>query len=203
MSRLTILILVTITTITAYGQDKADDEQHGFRKDRLFTGGSISFGLGSNTFQVGATPVFGYSIAKWLDAGVVANYNYVSYRDVYANNDKLRSSTYGGGAFTKIYPLRFLFAQAQFEHNFIRQKYIPGDNGFGNETNNVEANSLLVGAGIATDRYAGDSRPFFYLALLFDVLDNKYSPYLRTDGSKMPILRAGIQVPLFQGRSRF
>ena len=202
MYRLQLILLLMIPATGVFAQDKESDEPHGFQKDHLFSGGSISFGLGSNTFQVGGSPVFGYSVAKWLDAGIVANYNYVSYRDVYQNNDKLRSSTYGGGLFTRIYPLRFLFAQAQFEHNFIRQKYIPGDLGSGNETSNVEANSLLVGAGLATERYAGDGRPYFYIALLFDVLDNQYSPYLRNDGSILPLLRAGIHVPLFQGKGR-
>jgi hypothetical protein len=201
MYRLQLALLLLISTSTAFTQEKENDEPHGFQKDRLFTGGSISFGLGSNTFQVGGSPVFGYSLAKWIDAGVVANYNYVSYRDVQMNNDKLRSSTYGGGAFTRLYPLRFIFAQAHFEHNFIRQKYIPGS-GFENETSNVEANSLLVGPGLATERYAGDGRAYFYLALLFDVLHNQYSPYLRSDGSIIPILRAGIHVPLFQGQGR-
>lgn len=201
MRSLQLVLALLITTSSVFAQDDESDETRGFQKDRLFTGGSISFGLGSNTFQVGGSPVFGYNIAKWLDAGVVVNYNYVSYRDVYVNNDKLRSSTYGGGVFTRIYPLRFVFAQAQFEHNFVKQKYIPGS-GFENETSNVEANSLLVGLGLATERYAGDSRPYFYLALLFDVLNNQYSPYLRSDGSIIPILRAGIHVPLFQGRGR-
>ena len=100
-----------------------------------------------------------------------------------------------------IYPLRFLFAHIQFEHNFIREKFIPG-NGGSNEINRVEANSLLLGAGLATERYPDDGRPFFYLALLFDVLNNEFSPYSRSDGSVNPILRAGIQVPLFQGRGK-
>jgi len=201
MYRLQLVLLLLIPFTGIFAQDNESDEPRGFQKDRLFTGGSISFGLGTNTFQVGGSPVFGYSVAKWLDAGVVANYNYVSYRDVYTNNDRLRSSTYGGGVFTRLYPLRFLFTQAQFEHNFIRQKYIPGS-GFENESSNVEANSLLVGVGLATERYAGEGRPYFYLALLFDVLNNQYSPYLRSDGSIIPILRAGIHVPLFQGRGR-
>lgn len=202
MYRLLLALLLIISTTAVFAQENENEKPHGFQKDRLFTGGSISFGLGSNTFQVGGSPVFGYSLTNWLDAGIVANYNYVSYRDVYANNDKLRSSTYGGGAFTRIYPLRFVFAQAQFEHNFVKQRYIPGG-GLENETSNVEANSLLVGLGLATERYAGEGRPYFYLALLFDVLNNQYSPYLRSDGSIIPILRAGIHVPLFQGKGGF
>jgi hypothetical protein len=202
MSRLIVLIFLLVTGFATYAQENNEEEQRGFRKDKLFTGGSISFGLGNNTFQIGANPMFGYSLTKWIDAGLVGNYNYASFRDVVAFDDKLRSTTYGGGVFTRIYPLRFLFVQAQFEHNFIKEKYIPG-NGLENETNNVEANSLLAGVGVATDRYAGDSRPFFYFSLLFDVLDDDFSPYRRSDGSVLPILRAGLQIPLFQGRKNF
>ena len=203
MQKIKLVLILLISGTALFAQDNENEEPRGFRKDRLFTGGSISFGLGSNTFQIGANPVFGYSLAKWVDAGVVVNYNYASYRDLFIvdPDDKIRSTTYGGGVFTRLYPLRFLFAHAQFEHNFIKEKFIPG-NGGPKETNNVEANSLLLGAGVATDRYAGEGRPFFYLAVLFDVLDNEFSPYSRADGSLNPILRAGIQVPLFQGRGR-
>jgi hypothetical protein len=175
-------------------------EEKGFKKENLFTGGSISLGFSNNTFQVGASPFFGYSIAPWVDAGITVNYNYVSYKSIYLNSDdKLRRSTYGGGLFTRIYPVNFIFIQGQFEHNFITEKYLP-DNGGPTEKNKVEANSLLLGAGYASGRYPGSGRPFFYLSILFDVLDNEYSPYTRTGGGIIPIIRGGLQVPLFQGK---
>ena len=201
MRTINLVVIMLLAGMVSFAQENENEEPRGFQKNKLFTGGSISFGLGSNTFQIGGNPVLGYSLAKWVDAGLVVNYNYASYRDVIMSNDKLRSTTYGGGAFTRLYPLRFLFAHLQFEHNFIKEKYIPS-NGGDKETNNVDANSLLAGVGIATDRYAGEGRPFFYLALLFDVMNEDYSPYTRSDGSRIPILRAGIQVPLFQGRGR-
>lgn len=196
MNRISLVLLLVLSGTAALAQD-GEEAPRGFQKDRLFTGGGISLGFGNNTFQVGASPVLGYNLARWVDAGIVANYNYTSYRDVVAFDDKLRNTTYGAGVFTRIYPLRFLFAHAQFEHNFITQKYVPR-NGQESEKNKVESNSLLVGAGIATERYAGEGRPFFYLSVLFDVLDDDNSPYVRSDGSLMPIIRAGIQVPLFQ-----
>lgn len=201
MRTINLVVMMLMAGTVSFAQGNENEEPRGFQKNKLFTGGSISFGLGSNTFQIGGNPVLGYSLAKWVDAGLVVNYNYASYRDVIMSNDKLRSTTYGGGAFTRLYPLRFLFAHLQFEHNFIKEKYIPS-NGGDRETNNVDANSLLAGVGIATDRYAGEGRPFFYLALLFDVMNEDFSPYTRSDGSRIPILRAGIQVPLFQGRGR-
>lgn len=199
MQKITLIIVLLISGSGLFAQDFDNEPKGGFQKDHLFTGGSISLGFGTNTFQVGANPVFGYSLTKWLDAGLVFNYNYAAYKNIYAVNDKLRNSTYGGGAFTRLYPLRFLFAHIQFEHNFIKEKYIP-PNGGENETTNIEANSLLTGVGISSDRYAGDSRPYFYFMVLFDVLDQDYSPYTSSDGSIIPILRAGIHVPLFQGK---
>jgi hypothetical protein len=183
-------------------QDRDEDEKEkGFKKENLFTGGSISLAFYNNTFLIGGNPVLGYSIANWIDAGIVVNYNYTSYRDVYTygSNDKLRQSVYGGGGFTKIYPIRFLFVQAQFEHNFIRQKYIPSGGGSSSITK-VDASSFLVGGGYTSDRDPGSGRPFFYLAVLFDIADNTYSPYTDNLGRVIPIVRGGIQVPLFQKR---
>ena len=198
------LVIAVLASTTSMAQED-EEERGGFKKENLFTGGSISFGFTGYSFQLGANPVFGYSVAPWIDAGVVGNINYASFRDVFIVNvnDKIRETTYGGGAFTRLYPLRFLFAQAQFEHNFISEKFIPG-NGGTSQKNKVEANSLLVGAGYTSDRYPGSGRPFFYLSVLFDVLDNEYSPYTRPGGGILPIFRAGLQVPIFQGsRNRF
>jgi hypothetical protein len=205
-TRLIIIVLLTSAVFnTAWAQEEDLEEKKGFRKENLFTGGSISLGFSTNTFQVGANPFFGYSVAKWMDAGLVVNFNYASFRNVFITdpNDKIRETTYGGGVFTRLYPVRFLFAQAQFEHNFITEKFIPG-NGGTSAKNKVEANSLLVGAGYTSERYPGSGSPFFYLSVLFDVLDNEYSPYRRSGGGVMPIIRAGFQVPLFQGsRGRY
>jgi len=199
MKRSILTVILFALGLTTWSQD---DENIPF-KERLFTGGSVSLAFGSNSFLVGATPVFGYNIADWVDGGVVINYNYTSYRDVYyfGSNDKLRQSVYGGGGFIKLFPVRFLFLQGQLEHNFIKQKYIPSSGG-NSEKEKHEATSLLLGGGYTTNRYPGSGQPFFYLAVLFDVADNLYSPYTDNLGRVVPIVRAGVQVPLFQGRGR-
>jgi len=69
---------------------------------------------------------------------------------------------------------------------------------------------LLLGGGWAQGRQKG-SNSFFYLEILWDVLKNKYSPYVnnvydpsgsvaRTDA--IPIFRAGINIALFQGKNK-
>lgn len=200
------ILLITFLTGSAWSQDEKDQSEKGFKKENLFTGGSLtaSFYTGGSVF--GVNPMFGYKLANWVDAGVVFNYTHQGERDIYVINDKLRENVYGPGAFVRLFPVRFLFLQGQFEHNFITEKYIDDVSGISQKTSS-NANSMLVGAGIAEGRRAG-SNTFFYLSVLVDVLKNQNSPYVnnvyesgvivRTD--MIPIFRAGINIGLFQGK---
>ena len=195
------LSVLVLSTTSLFAQEEKGEEEKGFRLENIFTGGSVSLAFYNNTFLIGASPVAGYSLTKWLDAGVVVNYNYTSYRDVEVFDDRLRQKVYGGGTFIKLYPVRFLFAQAQLEHNFIRQKYIPPNNGQ-ILTALDDANSFLIGGGYTMGRYGRGGEPFYYLAILFDVSGNKNSPYTDAYGRTIPIIRGGLQIPLFQGGGR-
>jgi hypothetical protein len=196
------LLLVCICALVwnGHAQDSTESEvQRGFKKENLFTGGSISLSFFNNSFLVGGNPVFGYSLARWVDLGLVFNYNYTSFRDYYAVDDKLRQTVYGGGVFTRLFPVRFIFAQAQIEHNWTSQKYIPPYNG-AKETDHFSSNSVLVGGGYTTGRDPDEKSTYGYLAILFDISKNKYSPYTDNLNRALPIIRAGIHIPLFQGR---
>lgn len=200
MKKVFFVVLLAASATIAAAQDKDEKEKTPF-KENLFTGGSVSLAFYNNTFLIGGSPVIGYSLTEWADAGLVFNYNYTSYRDVNTFDDKLRQKVYGGGGFVKLYPVRFLFAQAQLEHNFITQKYIlPGGGPVTKET--VDASSFLIGGGYTTGREGRGGEPFYYLAVLFDVSGSIYSPYTDAYGRTIPIIRAGIQVPLFQGNKR-
>lgn len=198
MKQWTLMLALVISTAAGFAQEEVEvPEKKGFKKENLFTGGSVSLSFSSYSFLVGGSPVFGYRVANWLDAGILANYQYTSYKHYFVANDRLRQSVYGGGVFTRLYPINFLFAQAQFEHNFITQKYIPA-NGTTPEKNTTSANSFLVGAGYAEGRVPGMSSSFFSLAVLFDVTNNPASPYTNNLGRAVPIFRAGINVYLFR-----
>ncbi len=196
-----LFLLILAGNLSAQGSKEEDEEEKkGFKKENLFTGGSISLAFYNNTFGVGGSPVFGYSATNWLDLGLVVNYNYTSYRD-YNNvfNDKLRQTNYGGGAFLRLYPVRFIFLQAQLEHNFLREKFIPATGDVISRYKN-EANSTLLGGGYTSGRYGRGGAPFYYLSVLFDVSGDVNSPYTDNYGRSIPIIRGGIQVPLFQGQ---
>lgn len=205
------IILSVLLFIVSFGFLFAQDEEQekGFKKQNLFTGGSITMSFYTGGTILGANPIFGYKIANWLDGGIALNYTYQGSRDNYELNDKIRQHVFGPGVFTRIYPVPMLFLHAQAEHNFNNWNYSSADGSY-RQSDVTDANSLLLGGGWAQGRQRG-SNSFFYIEILFDVLKNKYSPYVnnvfdpsgtvvRTDA--VPIFRAGINVSLFQGKNR-
>jgi hypothetical protein len=192
-------IMITMLCCGAVFGAQAQSEstaKGGFQKDKLFTGGSLSLGFGSGYFLGGVNPVLGYSLTSWLDAGIAVNYTFTQQKDISVFDDKARQSLYGGGVFTRIFPVRFLFAQAQLEHNFINFKYYPagGGNVIREDRN---ATSLLVGPGYTTGR--GEGTAYGFVSVLWDVMKNENSPYVDGNGRLTPQIRAGINIPLFQG----
>ena len=214
MKKIILVMFAAALSTAGFAQDKKeeDPEKKGFKKENLFTGGGLTVSFSNYTSVLGASPVLGYSINKWIDAGIVFNFNYASDRHVtyydpgtgsyYLSDDKLKQTLYGPGFFAKVYPLKFLFLQVQGEVNFISQKLIY-DNGTPTEKQKLSAPSFLVGAGYCNGR-EGKGSLFYYISILADVARNKHSPYVEQTASGkiniLPIIRAGLQVPLFQGR---
>ena len=196
-----IVALLALTNIAlAQDEEEKPERKKGFQKDRLFVGGDLTLAFGNSVTSLGASPYFGYSLNKYIDVAVSFNFTYTSQRDYAVYGDKARQTLYGPGSFVRIYPLKFIFAQAQFEHNFIRLKYIPANNSsFILPNNNLDVNSFLVGAGYAGGRGPGNNS-FYYFSVSWDVLKNKDSPYVDGLGRAVPIIRAGYNIALFQGR---
>lgn len=188
---LTAAFLSITTTIFAQEQK----EKTVYEPSDWFTGGSVSLGIGNGSFNAGLHPHFGYTAAKWIDFGSVVNFEYQSQRDGY--NNKYRTTVYGLGAFTRIFPIHFLFIQAQPEYNFIAQKYIPYNAG-ATYKQTLHATSVLVGGGYTTSRSGKNS--FTYLSILVDIVKDVNSPYVDGYGNLLPIIRAGINIGLNRKR---
>ena len=152
----TCLFLIGLQAMSQHNPNRMNtyiDEDNGgtgFKKQNLFIGGSLNLGYSGYDFNVGGAPEIGYSLNKWLDAGVLVNLNYTSERadpSGYYNPDvRQRNFTYGAGAFARVYPIRFLFFQVEPEYNFTNfsYKYFPsGPEG----SEQVNAPSLLLGIG--------------------------------------------------------
>ncbi|MEO6290314.1 MAG: hypothetical protein ABIO76_10350 [Ginsengibacter sp.] len=197
-------LLFLVICINSYGQDADEkkDENKGFKKERLFTGGSVSAGFSSYSTILGITPQFGYSLTDWADAGITFNLNYTSQRDYQYPGDKLRQTVYGPGAFVRLFPVKFLFASAQYEYNLIHLKYVPaGNSGYTPDKSNLNASSLLIGGGYAGGRERGNNT-YYYISVSWDLLGDNNSPYIDGFGRANPIIRAGYNIGLFQGKER-
>lgn len=211
---MTVLILLSASYISnAQDEEKESGERKGgFKKENLFTGGGAILSFSSYSTVVGASPVIGYSINRWVDAGIVLNFTYAGSRPVYyfpasnsylVSDDKLRQTVIGPGVFARVYPLKFLFINIQAEHNFITDKTIYA-NGGPTIKDKYSATSLLLGIGYANGR-EGIGDIYYYISINGDFSGNINSPYVGISQSGKavvtPIFKAGLHIPLFQGNA--
>lgn len=205
MKKYLLVLSVLFVSLYAVAQDdKPKDEETEKKKfaEHLFAGGTLNLGLSSYQFTIGAAPTIGYAFNRWADAGILFNFNYTSFRDYQFQGDKMRQTVYGPGVFARLYPFPFLFAQAQLEHNFIHQKYIyPSGSGLPSITGNLDDNSFLVGGGYTSGRTKDNHTAFYFVSVMFDVSKNVNSPYVDGYGRSLPIINAGIVVPLTRSNS--
>ncbi|MFT3904136.1 MAG: hypothetical protein QM727_13250 [Niabella sp.] len=175
-------------------------------KQNLFTGGNISAGFYNGGSTLGISPMMGYHFNRYVDGGVVLNYMYNSRRDYYYEGDKYKQHNYGAGVFGRVFPVDFLFVQAQLEQNFMNARYRTSI-ADPLKTVNKNAPSLLLGGGYASGRSEGQNT-FFYISVMVDVLKNHNSPYVDVDNygtpnekvRMQPVINAGVNIGLFGGR---
>jgi len=196
-----IFLLLVPLYFNARAQEQNDnsDVKKAFPKYKLFTGGSATLGLANGSTMIGLSPQFGMSLTDWMDAGIMFNWNYLSQNDP-NSPAKVNQNTYGPGAFVRLFPLNFLFLSAQYEHNFMSQKYIPGG-GVPDQTYHYGASSLLLGGGYAGGRQRGGNT-YYYMSISWDVLGEANSPYVDSYGRSIVQFRVGYNIGLFQKQYR-
>lgn len=200
MKKIFCLLAVSILSLTLFAQDEQTDGKF-FKKENMFVGGSVNLSFGNLTTVLGASPYVGYSLNKYVDVAAGFNINYISERDYSIPGDKLRQTLYGPGAFVRLFPVKFLFAQAQYEFNLIRDKYIPAPgSGYAPDRYKYDAHSLLIGLGFSNGRHPAYQKSYYYFSVLWDVGQATYSPYKDNFDRAVPIIRAGYNIALFQGR---
>lgn len=152
-------------------------------KDRIFVGGNFGLTFGTIT-NIEIAPTFGYMLKPNWSAGVGIRYSY--YQDNYYN-PPYKTNIYGGLLFSRFVVYKGLFLEANFEgNNFDVYKYDPVTELYYPERDWIP--SLLLGGGYAQPMGANSA---FFISVLYDVLQNKYSPY-----QGVPIIRAGFGIGL-------
>ncbi|HVZ25245.1 MAG TPA: hypothetical protein VG842_04295 [Sediminibacterium sp.] len=183
-----LFFLLLICSVSLFAQGDTETGSKKFQRDHMFLGTGLNLSLASSSFSVGLNPELGYSLTKWLDAGIAANINYLSQNASDFSNYRYRNFNYGGGAFLRIWPVSFLHFQVQPEYNWIilNQKNV-ATNQTGTYHNN--AGSLLVGVGYGTHLIGS---AYSYITLMMDVLQNANSPYRDQFNDPLPVFRAGF-----------
>jgi len=185
-----LIISMLMLSVLSFAQQE-EEGSHKFRKENIFVGGGFGLGLGNGGFSVGVNPEIGYTITKWLDAGISTNFNYFSYSASYNGGISQNSFNYGGGVFVRLYPINGFFLQVLPEYNRVTTHFKdlnPGSVGI-QYNYRREAPSLLLGVGYGS-RTVGNTN--FFTILMIDAGSNTNSPYIDSYGSKLPILRAGF-----------
>lgn len=173
------VVLLAALNISVFAQEQSEEEEEdeptGFKKENIFLGGGLNIVGGTGRFGIGIMPEIGYSVADWLDAGLVFNYNYYSERaDPYWNNNvRIRNSIFGAGMFVRIYPIKSIFINLQPEINWLTSKQRYEVNGI-EQTYKANATSVLGGIGYAT-RTVGENN--FYIMIAVDLMQEAMSPY--------------------------
>ncbi len=202
MKKIFFVFILCGIAFSSMAQEKKKEKKPLIQLENLFTGGNLTASFYTRGLLLGLSPYFGCSLNKYVDIAASFNYNYISQKDNIDYGDKIRQTVYGPGAFVRVFPIHFLFAEIQYEHNFIRQKYIPADNSYLlPSVVNFDANSVLVGGGYTSGRRNGNNT-YYYLSVMWDIAGVAESPYVDGLGRNFPVIRAGYNIALFQGKHR-
>jgi hypothetical protein len=195
MKQRILLLVLGVCSLTVFAQKEEEEDKGGWKSDHLFIGSGINLGF-SNGFIIGLNPEVGYSINRFLDAGVATNITYVTQRSQLANTSG-RYLAIGAGPFVRVWPVRMIFIGGQFEYNAITYKEVT--NGATVYKEKANAGSLLVGLGYGS-RVIGQSQ--FYTSIMIDALSDINSPYRDQFGRVLPVFRTGFLFYLGRGKDR-
>jgi hypothetical protein len=196
MRKYCLITLFFLAFVGVSAQTSVDEDGRGMKKQNMFFGANLNLGFANRSFNIGVNPEFGYSLTRWLDAGIAANFNYFSQNATDFSSIRFRNINYGAGVFTRIWPVNFLFLQVQPEYNWINsaQRNVVTQQAFKYK---YSAESLLVGIGYGS-RLIGSS--YTYFTLMMDVLQNPNSPYRDQFNDPLPVIRAGFGIYLHSAR---
>jgi hypothetical protein len=161
MKRITLLLLVALTSAAAFGQKDVDESTGWSLKERAYLGlGFGGLGLGTNSvygkyFSIGLTPMAGYMLTKDLSTGLAFEYQYTSYSDL-----KIKVHQYGWYPFVR-YNIKDFFIQADYDWYSIQQDIT------NQESDRIVLDRFFVGAGYSS---RGGGRAAVNFLVSYDLL---------------------------------
>ena len=169
-----IALFLAVFTINITGQSSRADstqaiiiEEQGQQKppfkEKLYLGGNLGLSFGTYT-NVIIAPVLGIRWSKRLSSEVSVEYNYT--KDSRYDTDYTYNQ-YGGRVSSQVFIIPQIYAHAEFAGLSMEQYYVTGK-----ERHFVPF--LYLGGGFSQNIGGRSSMSF---RIMFDVLNNEYSPY--------------------------
>lgn len=138
--------------------------------NKMYFGGTLYFTLGSGYTSIGVWPLAGYKLTPKLSVGLQPGYEYLKYNSYYGGT--FETSNYGVRIFTRYRIIPQAYAHVEFaDINYGREVPKFPD---GYEKVRDWVPFLFVGGGLSQP-LGGSS--FAYVQVLYDVLQDKNSPY--------------------------
>lgn len=144
------------------------------KEKRWFGGGMIGAGFSSYSAYVEISPLVGFKVTRNFQVGTRITYIFNSYKDPYTNF-RYSLNHYGGSLFGRYIIWKGLYAHVEYEA--LSFEYYDSQRDW--------INSLFLGGGFMQDIGGAG---FMSFAILWNVLDNEYSPYSN------PIFRIGFGI---------
>lgn len=158
----------------------------GFDPSRLIIGGTAVIQAGTDYTDLGISPTVGYKLTDQFSAGVGIGYQFVREQTVLVDpisgfpvTKPVQANYFTPNVWGRYIVYRNFFVESIFEYNIAKYSGYQQDN-YGNISSfstNVNVPCLLLGGG-ARMPLAG--RTSIVAELLYDVLQQQYSPYLNT-----------------------
>lgn len=130
--------------------------------DRIFFGGGLGFGAGTNSTSIQVNPIVGYMITPKLSAGVGVDYQYINYKNI-----DFEDNLWGFQVFSR-YNIKMFFAQAEYNALNYTQLYFDGSE------QRESVSRFLLGGGISQPL---GRRGAINLAAMYDVLYENNGPF--------------------------
>lgn len=201
MKKILTVLALTCITLSLHAQEvynssgrrtaSRQKQSEGFDPGKLIFGGGVALGFGNSSLVLGASPIIGYRITDKFSAGVGIGYLYFRIKEEVALYDPttneirtypFKSSLFYPSLWARFLVTQNLFVHAEFEYDFQSAKFYDYDADPASPTvnqpimmkENRQSQALLLGGGF---RQPISTNVSFVGMLLYDVLQQEYSPY--------------------------
>ena len=172
-----VILVLFISSYLSAQQDtvKVKEQKKSPEYSKVYYGGELGLSLFGDVFRIRVAPLIGYKLSSKASVGAKVAYEYLNY-----SNSDFTANNYGASVFGRYRVVPQAYVHGEFVYaSYERQTFT------GSERNWVPF--LLLGAGYVQPV---SPRTFLYAEVLFDVLQDKNSPYKDWE----PFVSVGVSV---------